>query len=173
VLLLDCDSFTIDGNAPTPPADPLPWKWPFAGTGFTRTTDLYKFALLAVRCFEEDAAVGAVNPVRFADVLRTSEVELMRRLLSEPQPGISAADLATLASGWIASISATSGRAYGHNDTQLRYAWHQEPITIAQIVGGGPATVPPTPTSTPWSTPALTRSRPAIPPSGSEFPPAG
>lgn len=97
VLLLDCDSFIVDGHAALPPMDPANMRPPFAVDGPSDTTDLYKFALVVIRCLSETLTANSIKYEKFDQILPSSNLTIIEKLLTEPKPGITAADLVNMA----------------------------------------------------------------------------
>lgn len=61
IFLVDIDAVCLRGQTATPPMTPDTWKVPGEELGFTKGTDLRKFAALAVRVLHEDMA-GSADP---------------------------------------------------------------------------------------------------------------
>ncbi|MEU1207490.1 hypothetical protein [Nocardia sp. NPDC005825] len=120
---LDCDSFLIDGHSAMPNLDPLPWRPQYAnGDGFTPTTDLFKFALLAIRCLAEDLAADRIDYGRFGQLLPMSDFEAIDALLTSPAPALTSADLRSLARAW-QSVVRPDGGTFRRTDTVLLERW--------------------------------------------------
>ncbi|MEV5834750.1 hypothetical protein [Nocardia sp. NPDC052112] len=121
---LDCDSFLIGGRGATPRLDPLPWRPPYPVQQFTATTDLFKFALLMIRCLAEDLAADQLEYRQYAQLLPGGDFQKLDRLLTTPQPDLTSADLRALALAW-QSVVRPDGRLYRRTDSALREPWNE------------------------------------------------
>lgn len=121
---LDCDSFVIAGRGATPRLDPLPWRPPYPVQQFTATTDMFKFALLMIRCLAENLAANQLDYRRYVQLLPTGDFQKVDRLLTTPQPDLTSADLRALALAW-QSVVRPDGRVYRRTDFALREPWNE------------------------------------------------
>ncbi|MEV6341532.1 hypothetical protein AB0M12_43290 [Nocardia vinacea] len=121
---LDCDSFLIGGRGATPRLDPLPWRPPYPVQQFTATTDLFKFALLVIRCLAEDLAANQLDYRQYAQLLPSGDFQKVDRLLTTPHPDLTSADLRALALAW-QSVVRPDGRVYRRTDFALREPWNE------------------------------------------------
>ncbi|WP_433593161.1 hypothetical protein [Nocardia sp. CA-145437] len=120
---LDCDSFLIDGRSAMPNLDPLPWRPPYTNDdGFTATTDLFKFALLAIRCLAEDLAADRIDYQRFGQLVPVSDFGTLDALLTSPTPALTSADLRSLARAW-QSVVRPDGGMFRRTDAVLLERW--------------------------------------------------
>ncbi|WP_157124719.1 hypothetical protein [Nocardia pseudovaccinii] len=122
---LDCDSFLISGRGATPRLDPLPWRPPYPVQQFTATTDLFKFALLMIRCLAEDLAANQLDYRQYAQLLPSGDFQKVDRLLTTPYPDLTSADLRALALAW-QSVVRPDGRVYRRTDFALREPWNEQ-----------------------------------------------
>jgi hypothetical protein len=125
ILLLDCDSFIVDGQAALPPMDPPNMQFRHPVDGPSATTDLYKFALVVIRCLSETLSADSINYDKFSQILPSSSFAIIEKLLAEPNPGLTAADLGNMAKAWQATAK-KDGRLYCRTDTSLWEKWTQE-----------------------------------------------
>ena len=123
--VLDCDSFIVRGVSAMPQLDPLSWRPPWEPEGFSETTDLFKFALLSVRCVAEDLAVTGIAFDRFGEIMHSADCEILRALLNSAQPGIRASDLASMARAW-QSMVRPNGALFRRTDRTPREAWSSD-----------------------------------------------
>ncbi|CAM4156450.1 hypothetical protein [Nocardiopsis rhodophaea] len=76
-FLIDCDAMRLRGTTTLPQAETPDWQIPAGEKKATRSSDVYKFALLAVRLFARDqtttdpTALTALDP-KLADLARTT-----------------------------------------------------------------------------------------------------
>lgn len=87
-LFIDCDSFSLLGRSAHAGLDPLPYKAPESslsysnqGVQFTVRSDLYKFALVAMRCIAEDLGASEVSTEHLNRYLFTEDVNQLATLL--------------------------------------------------------------------------------------------
>ncbi|MET3805284.1 hypothetical protein ABIB25_002285 [Nakamurella sp. UYEF19] len=87
-LFIDCDSFFLLGRSAHEGMDPLPYKAPEStlsqsaqGVEFTVRSDLYKFALIAMRCIAEDLGAFEVSTDHLGRYLTTDDVYQLGTLL--------------------------------------------------------------------------------------------
>ena len=120
--LVDCDSFIVDGRAAFPPMDPVSTRPPYTYDGFSATTDLFKFALLVIRCLSEHLAADAIHFDMYGQILPSADFEKLEKLLTSPAPGLNSADLASMARAWQLSVK-PDGRMYRRTDTVNREPW--------------------------------------------------
>ena len=108
VYFVDCDSFIIDGRAPLTNMDPMSWRPPYPTSGFSAITDMYKFALMVIRCLSEQTNQDTVDYSLYKHLLPSSDFAKLHSLLTSPDPGLTSGDLGALARAWQASVSATA-----------------------------------------------------------------
>ncbi|TJZ54262.1 hypothetical protein FCH28_13900 [Streptomyces piniterrae] len=98
-FLIDCDAMRLRGATTLPQAETPDWQIPAGEEKATRSSDVYKFALLAVRLFARDqtatdpAALTAIDP-KLADLARSS---LSQDPARRPTPAAWAEQLAATA----------------------------------------------------------------------------
>jgi hypothetical protein len=124
-FLLDCDSFIVDGRSALPPMDPQTMRPPYEVDGHSATTDLYKLAKLMIRCLSEDLGADAIHSDKFSNVLPSRDFEKLQKLLTLPEPGLTADDLGNLARAWQATVR-PDGRLFCRTNRSLREPWTEE-----------------------------------------------
>jgi hypothetical protein len=143
VFLLDCDSFIVDGRPALPPMDPQNMRPPYDYDGHSATTDMYKLAKLMIRCLSEDHGADSIFYDKFSNVLPSKDFALLKRLLTDKDPGISAEALGGLARAWQATVR-SNGKLKCRLDRSLAAPWTEE-LRQAHLAGLAPPTVPPKP----------------------------
>jgi hypothetical protein len=123
--LLDCDSFLVNGHSALPPMDPFNARPPYPVDGHSATTDLFKFALLVIRCLSEYLGAEKLEYELFSHILPSVDFVKLEKLLTLPDPGLTAMDLASMAKAWQTTVS-KNGRLFCRNDAALREAWTEE-----------------------------------------------
>lgn len=118
ILFIDCDSFSLRGGSTHGGLDPLPYKAPgttladtATGVQFTVRSDLYKFALIAMRCIVEDLGAFEVATQHLARYVSAGDLRQLGTLL-EGLGNFSDSSLETMGNGWRACIS-PDGRLRG------------------------------------------------------------
>jgi hypothetical protein len=143
IFLLDCDSVIVDGRPALPPMDPLNMRPPYKVDGHSATTDLYKFAKLTIRRLSEDLAVETIHYDKFSNVLPSRDFETLDKLLTLPDPGLTADDLRNLARAWQTTVK-PDGRLFCRTNRSLREPWTEEKRQ-AHLADLGPPKVAVTP----------------------------
>jgi hypothetical protein len=143
ILLLDCDSFIVDGHAALPPMDPPNMQIPHLVNGHSATTDLAKFALVVIRCLSETLTADAINYDKFNEILPSSHFAKLEKLLTEQNPGLTSADLGNMAKAWQATVK-KDGRLYCRTDASLWDKWtpQKRRVHLAGIVPPQPQAQP-------------------------------
>jgi hypothetical protein len=149
--LVDCDSFIVEGRPAFPPMDPMSTRPPYNYDGFSATTDLYKFALLVIRCLSEHLAADAIHFDKYTRILPRADFLKLEKLLTSPAPGLTSAGLGNLARAWQSSVK-PDGRMYRRTDDSLRERWTQD-MRHAHLAGLASPT---------RYTPAPARNKPAL-----------
>jgi hypothetical protein len=134
--ILDCDSFLIHGRAALPHMDPLPWKPPYETHGFSTTTDMYKFALLVMRCLGEDLSAGWIDFERFGEIMPRDDLSKVTLLLTSPNPALESRDLASMARAW-QSVVKKDGRMFRRTDDTIQERWTGD-MRLKHLAGLGP-----------------------------------
>jgi hypothetical protein len=144
-FLVDCDSFIVDGRHAFPRMDPPNMRPPYDVDGESTTTDLWKFAVMMIRCLSEDHSVtgAGVEYDKFRNVLPDRDFEKLERLLREPDPGLTADDLGNLARAWQATVR-PDGTLFCRTNRSVREPWTQEKRQ-AHLANLGAPSVPVTP----------------------------
>lgn len=121
-IALDCDSLWIAGRSAMPKHEPPPMRCPWGPEDrFTEETDLYKFALLSVRCLQEDNAEDRPNHSYLAKIMPSDESHCLLSLLDrEAWPSLSR--IQALSRTWSRRM-APDGRLAGSNDSVMLYDW--------------------------------------------------
>ena len=130
-------------------------RFPHPVNGHSATTDLYKFALVVIRCLSETLTAGAINYDKFNEILPSSHFAKLEKLLTEQNPGLTSADLGNMAKAWQATVK-KDGRLYCRTDASLWDKWtpqkrrvHLAGIVAPQLPHAGPAgSKPPKPPKT-------------------------
>ena len=125
-FLLDCDSLWIGGTSPFPRHEAPTLVCPFAaGDAFTRETDLFKFAVLALRCLNENNSDPEPHTALLAAVMPADE---RAALLAMREPGGAASPqrVDSLARAWRNRVS-PAGILIGVTDERGRFPWNEPP----------------------------------------------
>lgn len=151
-FMLDCDSFIVNGRAAFPPMDPINTRPPYPVEGHSAITDLYKFALLTIRCLSENLAADKIQYEKFSHILPTGDFVKLAKLLTEPNPGLTATDLANMARAWQSTVR-KNGKLFYRDDAALFGPWTEQKrelhlAGIRPVAGAATAGVS-TPTSLP------------------------
>jgi hypothetical protein len=157
-FMLDCDSFIVNGRAAFPPMDPINTRPPYPVEGHSAITDLYKLALLTIRCLSENLAADTIQYEKFSHILPTGDFVKLAKLLTEPNPGLTATDLANMARAWQSTVR-KNGKLFYRDDAALFGPWTEEkrqlhlagikPVAAASTGGvSTPPSVPGEPGST-------------------------
>jgi hypothetical protein len=121
-ILLDCDSMWLNGESATSRREPPGLECPFEPQDvFTTRSDLYKFALIAARCLQEDTTGGPVNEELLASFMPSDQVKNLLALTCEG-PGPSAARLQGTARAWSRRMF-PDGRMFVSTDTITHALW--------------------------------------------------
>jgi hypothetical protein len=122
---LDCDSFVVAGAAAMPQLDPVSWRPPWQPDQFSDASDLFKLALMSIRCMAEDLAVTGIAFEKFDQIMPTRDRRILATLLSSPEPGIAAMDLIAMSRAWQSMVN-RQGAMHRQTDSALRDPWtHQ------------------------------------------------
>jgi hypothetical protein len=113
---------------------------PYDVDGHSATTDLYKLAKLMIRCLSEDLASDAIHYDKFSNVLPSRDFERLHKLLTLPDPGLTADDLGNLARAWQATVRPDS-RLFCRTNRSPREPWTEE-NRQAHLAGLEPPKVP-------------------------------
>lgn len=172
---LDCDSFILGGRAALPPMDPLSTRPPYPVRGFSAETDMYKFALIAIRCLSEHLGADTIDYEKFSQVLASSDFDKLEKLLTLPNPGLTSNALSGMARAWSSTVK-RDGKMYCRTDASLRELWTDEKRQ-KHLAGIVPLTPPGRPralaeSSQPPKRPTPTSLRPQLPMPKSSAPPA-
>ena len=122
VYFVDCDSFIIDARAPLTNMDPMSWRPPYPTSGFSAITDMYKFALMVIRCLSEQTNKDTVDYSLYKHLLPSSDFAKLHSLLTSPDPGLTSGNLGALARAWQTSVK-RDGRMYRRTDSAAREPW--------------------------------------------------
>lgn len=126
VMLLDCDSLWLNGEQAFGEAlDPDLWRSPFMQGGFTTQTDMFKLALLVIRCLQEDNRVWNPDEQLLSEMMPVHQRALLPGLL-ERDSRFNAAQLRAIARNWTARVS-SEGKLLVTNDTCAIGPW-QPPV---------------------------------------------
>jgi hypothetical protein len=122
VMLLDCDSFWLQGrHAFGEPTDPETWRSPWMEKAFTGQTDLFKLALLVTRCMQEDNRDWYPKRDVLAQYMPAHQVDRLEALLAQ-DAAVSAQQLRSLAGNWRTRVG-SNGAMYNSTDTYLHAPW--------------------------------------------------
>lgn len=122
VMLLDCDSLWLNGEqAFDETLDPDLWRSPFMQGTFTTQTDMFKLALLVVRCLQEDNRVWSPDEQLLSTMMPVHQRVLLSGLL-ERNCRFNAAQLRVIARNWTARVS-SEGEFLVTNDTCAIGPW--------------------------------------------------
>jgi hypothetical protein len=124
-FMLDCDSFIVNGRATFPPMDPINTRPPYPVEGHSAITDLYKFALLTIRCLSEYLAADKIQYEKFSHILPTGDFVKLAKLLTEPNPGLTSTDLANMARAWQSTVR-KNGKLFYRDDAALFGPWTEQ-----------------------------------------------
>lgn len=133
VYFVDCDSFIVHGRSALPNMDPLSWRPPYPTTGFSPTTDLFKFALTVIRCLSEQANQDSIAYAQYRELLPSNDYGVLHELLTKPNPTYGADDLNSMARAWQLSVK-RDGRMYRRTDAFARQPWTPE-MRAAHLAG--------------------------------------
>lgn len=122
VYFLDCDSFIVDGRAGLTNMDPISWRPRYHTQGFSRTTDLFKFALMVIRSLSEQTNQDSISFAQYSHLLPSDDFAILHELLTSPTPSFGANDLGAMARAWQLSVR-RDGTMYRRTDQFVRQLW--------------------------------------------------
>jgi hypothetical protein len=102
ILLVDCDSFVVEGRSVLPRMDPDPWRTKGAEGQFSQDSDMYKFGILALRADGEDHSFHEMQPGSrlFSEIILTEDSDVVRRWLDSGRADPPATSVAYLSDTW-------------------------------------------------------------------------